>query len=195
MLTDEQRKSVWWAILTAEKDEPDPGSLAHRRAQDLRAILDASAVSTSLNDAALDELFNLALRSTCSRERFKTRAKELLVGAAPAEGQEWVDERAPDGLCTDSLCCFAWIGPHGHNLPRAAVTAPTMSEAARDRMRQLERALVYVGHMLHRTPQYQLCEGVNLIDGDRIRVKINGIDVEACDPIDRAAAKGESDEQ
>ena len=38
-LTDEQRKSIWWAVLTAEADEPTPGSLMHRRAQDLRAIL------------------------------------------------------------------------------------------------------------------------------------------------------------
>lgn len=38
-LTDEQRKSIWWAVLTAEADEPTPGSLMHRRAQDLRALL------------------------------------------------------------------------------------------------------------------------------------------------------------
>jgi hypothetical protein len=40
-LTDEQRKSVWWAVLEAEKNEPEPGSLMHRRASDLRAILAA----------------------------------------------------------------------------------------------------------------------------------------------------------
>ncbi|MFM0141797.1 hypothetical protein [Paraburkholderia sp. RL18-085-BIA-A] len=41
-LTDAQRKSVWWAVLTAEADEPEPGSLMHRRAQDLRALLTAA---------------------------------------------------------------------------------------------------------------------------------------------------------
>ncbi|MET3631604.1 hypothetical protein [Burkholderia sp. 572] len=41
-LTDEQRKSIWWAVLTAEADEPTPGSLMHRRAQDLRALLEGA---------------------------------------------------------------------------------------------------------------------------------------------------------
>ena len=40
-LTDEQRKSVWWAVLEAEKEGPAAGTLMHRRAQDLRALLAA----------------------------------------------------------------------------------------------------------------------------------------------------------
>jgi hypothetical protein len=29
-----------------------------------------------------------------------------------------------DGLCADKMCSFAWIGPHGHNVPAAATEAP-----------------------------------------------------------------------
>ncbi|NML34886.1 Lar family restriction alleviation protein [Paraburkholderia antibiotica] len=46
-LTVEQRKAVWWAILTAEQSEPKSGTLMYRRAQDLRAILaDPQAAAT-----------------------------------------------------------------------------------------------------------------------------------------------------
>ncbi|WP_369065273.1 rod-binding protein [Burkholderia gladioli] len=49
--------------------------------------------------------------------------------------------------------------------------------ALSNRVSQLEKALVYVGHRLHDTPQYMLCDGVALIDNDGITVKAQGIDV------------------
>lgn len=57
---------------------------------ELHAALAASQPVESkrveLTDDALDELFDLALRSTCSRDRFKARAIELLARAS-AKGE------------------------------------------------------------------------------------------------------------
>ncbi|WP_333976333.1 DUF551 domain-containing protein [Burkholderia cepacia] len=56
-------------------------------------------------------------------------------------------------------------------------TNKSRADALTERVSQLEKALVYVGHHLHGTPQYMLCDGVTLIDNDGITVKAQGIDV------------------
>ncbi|WP_208456720.1 VRR-NUC domain-containing protein [Burkholderia gladioli] len=56
-------------------------------------------------------------------------------------------------------------------------SAAPADAALSNRVSQLEKALVYVGHRLHDTPQYMLCDGVELIDNDGIKVKARGIDV------------------
>ncbi|WP_187702434.1 hypothetical protein [Burkholderia gladioli] len=59
----------------------------------------------------------------------------------------------------------------------ADVAAAPAEAALLNRVSQLEKALVYVGHRLHDTPQYMLCDGVALIDNDGIKVKARDIDV------------------
>ena len=43
----------------------------------------------------------------------------------------------------------------------------------------LQKALVYVAHALHASPQHMLAKGITLIDGDTVRVSIDGWTVEA----------------
>jgi hypothetical protein len=61
------------------------------------------AGAITINDAALDTLFNHALRSTTGRDSFKKMARELLATAAPAVASEatvpkWVFDNLADTL-------------------------------------------------------------------------------------------------
>ena len=71
-----------------------------------------------MTNDALDELFDLALRSTCSRDRFKARAIELLARAirnavleeaasvceSLYKGHEWIFETRPQShACADVI--------------------------------------------------------------------------------------------
>ena len=60
------------------------------------------------------------------------------------------------------------LGVGAHNLFAAPVAArATVSEEVRN----LRRALVYVAHALHGTPQYMLADGITLVGGDGVIVK------------------------
>jgi hypothetical protein len=59
-----------------------------------------------------------------------------------------------------------------------------VSDGGLDRLR---KALVYVAHALHSTPQYMLAKGIALLDNDAVRVSIDGWVVEASDKTTEAA--------
>lgn len=64
---------------------------------------------------------------------------------------------------------------HCPSCGQAAVTAKT------DEIDRLRKALLYVAYELHATPQHMLAKGITLIDGDTVRVSIDGWVVEASD--------------
>jgi hypothetical protein len=52
-------------------------------------------------------------------------------------------------------------------------------EPVTDEENRLQKALVYVAHALHATPQHMLAKGITLVDGDTVRVSLDGWTVEA----------------
>lgn len=66
-------------------------------------------------------------------------------------------------------------------------TAPPQRESITDEIDRLRKALVYVAHSLHATPQYMLAKGITLLDGDAVRVSIDGWAVEASNKTIEAA--------
>ncbi|WP_310614072.1 hypothetical protein [Limnohabitans sp.] len=59
-------------------------------------------------------------------------------------------------------------------------------EPLTDEIDRLRKALVYVAHELHATPQYMLAKGITLLDGDAVQVSINGWVVEASNKTNEA---------
>jgi hypothetical protein len=66
-------------------------------------------------------------------------------------------------------------------------TTPQQRKPLTDEIDRLRKALVYVAHALHATPQYMLAKGISLLDNDAVRVSIDGWVVEASDKTTEAA--------
>jgi hypothetical protein len=79
------------------------------------------------------------------------------------------------------------LGPVAIPQDAKLYTTQPQREPITDEIDRLRKALVYVAHSLHATPQYMLAKGITLLDGDAVRVSIDGCVVEASDKTIEAA--------
>ncbi|PRE90139.1 hypothetical protein, partial [Burkholderia gladioli] len=135
--------------------------------------------NTVLAENRLHALIGLAIRGARASQTAAPQANVAGERAAFVEKlRELGADISPLGSRDERLCITSNIMVDDVlAAARASQAAAPADAALSNRVSQLEKALVYVGHRLHDTPQYMLCDGVALIDNDGITVKAQGIDV------------------
>lgn len=94
-----------------------------------------------------------------------------------------------NGANTPSLpptAMVAWLNDNP-KIGQILYTTPPQRKPLSDEIYRLRKALVYVAHALHATPQYMLAKGITLLDNDAVRVSIDGWVVEASNKTIEAA--------
>jgi hypothetical protein len=126
---DSFRESAEIALRAAAGAIADAAAIAEREAfeADYAVVWNAAMIENGWNGGYTAEDV-LALREGneygADRTYLNARWEGWQARAALATTGAPQHAVGADGLCADKMCSFAWIGPHGHNVPAAATEAP-----------------------------------------------------------------------